>query len=157
MDKNTFITLSEILATIGVASDDFKKDIDEDYSRQVKSMIDDAEEIAKDLKEYYHGDNSEKFELAIENVSKMIRNTHMFDKDDAKLVTKKDCLRLSTAICSVRATMYRVLNILCNKMYNIVNDYDDIIAKKDNENTSKDDLESLSKDELIARLREKSK
>lgn len=147
MDKN----LAEVLELIGVDFNEFKKDIDNNYAKKVKKMIDDTESIAIDLWDMSDYKDKDKVSLNIANADIALRNAYKFDKDDAKLVSKKDVARLIDAIETIDKELHKFCNYLCSNIR--------VIEKCHNEDDKKDNdnLESLSKEELIARLREKSK
>ena len=144
-------SLAEILEIIGIDFNKVEKDIDDIYTKRVKRMIADAESTVNDLHDVNDFKDKNKTALNITNAAIVLRNTYKFDKNDAKLVSKQDVIRLIKAIEVIDAELHRFCYYLRSNLH---------IIEKHNEEDDKDDndnLESLSKEELIARLREKSK
>lgn len=144
-------SLAEILEIIGIDFNDFEKDIDNLYTKNVKKIIDDAESVASDLHNANNFKDKDKTLLNMENAVIVLRNAYKFDKNHAKLISKQDITRLIKAIETINIELNRFCYYLCSNLH--------VIEKchEEDDNDDKDDLESLSKEELIARLREKSK
>lgn len=147
MDKS----LAEILELIGVDFNELKKDMDNNYAKKVKNMINEAQSIAIDLHNMSDYDDKDKTVLNVANADIALLNAYKFDKGDAKLVSKQDVTRLRQAVNAIDQELRRFCSYL--------NDNLRVIEKchKEDNGEDNDNLESLSKEELIARLREKSK
>ena len=141
----------EILDTMACGHEEFVKNMQSIHADRVKHMIDDAMSLAIDLHDMSDYKDKNKTELNIANAFIVLRNAYKFDKDDAKLVSKKYVTRLIDAVETIDKELHRFCYYLRSNLCVIekCHEEDD---KEDNDN-----LESLSKEELITRLREKSK
>ena len=141
----------ELLDLIACDHEEFVKDMKRTHADSVKHMIDDAVSIAIELHDMSNYEDKDKVELNMANAAIVLRNTYKFDKDDAKLVSKKDVTRLINAVETIDKELHRYCYYLCSNLR--------VIEKchEEDDKEYNDNLENLSKEELIARLREKSK
>lgn len=141
----------ELLDLIARDHEEFVKNMKRTHADKVKHMIDDAVSVAIELHDMSDYKDKDKVELNMANAAIVLRNAYKFDKDDAKLVSEKDCSRLIKAVKTVDQELRR----FCGHVYGNLR-YIERCHKEDNKDNN-DSLENLSKEELIARLREKSK
>ena len=141
----------ELLDLIACDHKDFVKNMQNVHADRVKHMIDDAVSIAIELHDMSNYKDKDKVELNMANAAIALRNAYKFDKDDAKLVSKKDVVRLINAV----KTIYQELGNFCIYLHDNLRVIEKCHEEDDKEDN--DNLETLSKEELIARLREKSK
>ena len=76
MDKS----LAEILELIGVDFNELKKDMDNNYAKKVKNMINEAQSIAIDLHNMSDYDDKDKTVLNVANADIALLNAYKFPR-----------------------------------------------------------------------------
>lgn len=117
---------------------------------RIEHMINDAEQIAEDIK----STDDENLTVNVRNAAVVLANTIMFDEKDARIIGVDGVKRLAMALQDCRVQFEKIALGQDERLINIINKLE---GRNGADNDIDEDLTKLSKEELIARLRKMSK
>lgn len=117
---------------------------------RIECMIEDAEQIAEDIK----ANNSKNTSVNVRNAGVVLANVSIFDENDARIIGVDGVKRLAMALQECRIQFEKIALAQDERLCNII---DKLEGRTGADNDIDEDLTKLTKEELIARLREKNK
>lgn len=117
---------------------------------RIEHMIDEAEQIAEDIK----STNDKNLSVNVQNAAIVLANTIAFDENDARIAGVNGVKRLAMALQDCRVQFEKIALGQDERLVSIINKLE---SRNGADNDIDEDLTKLSKEEFIARLREKMK